>query len=673
MSFKEQLEFALAVSGVAGASSELKRFESEAGKAADGAGSRWEGMGSKMQHVGAGLTLGVTVPLIAGFGMATKAALEDADAQEKLAGALGRNTGATKDQVAANEDWIGSQLKAKGFTDDELRPAIERATRSTKDLKQGQDLVSVAMDVAAQSGKPLQAVVEALSKAHDGNTTALKKLGIQVKDTSGEALSYDQVLQQLTTLTGGAAAEAANTQAGKLKIAKAELGETAETIGANLLPLVGKLAGGISKVTEAFDGLSPGMQKVVVYGGLAAAALGPLTTVAGTVAKNFNAISAAATSGSGMVPALGAAAVGVGVLVAAWEHHQRTAGQQKQLVADIGQALRDEAAGSHDAADAVLRHAFEQRGLGDTYSKLLTQVPDLNEQLLAGNDAWKDQATAAGVGGAQLIIFATEAGKVGDATKTATEESKKHAAQLEAEATAAYNAHAGQAGLAQAYEHATQKAVEATDTTSGLYHITDLLHRVTADIQPWKEAAEAIKNYESMLDATVDSSLDAEQGALNLQQKMEDLRTKLDEVKKSGDGTAKTQRDIQSATLDLIGATEQQVERLVASGQIVDDANTRKSTELFFLGQLKAQYPELGETIGRYIEKVNAVPTQPTTRPTVDSTQAIEDLGAVQDAINNLGADPIKLYIDREHWAAQVGLLEADLGGYGASTVGARR
>ena len=50
---------------------------------------------------------------------ATKAAMEDAAAQEHLAGVLERTTGATASQIAATEEWISAQALATGVADDE--------------------------------------------------------------------------------------------------------------------------------------------------------------------------------------------------------------------------------------------------------------------------------------------------------------------------------------------------------------------------------------------------------------------------------------------------------------------------------------------------------------------------------------------------------------------------
>jgi hypothetical protein len=59
--------------------------------------------------------------LTVALGDAVSAAIADTAAQEKLAGQLARTTGATDAQIKANEDWISTQGKLLGYTDDQLR------------------------------------------------------------------------------------------------------------------------------------------------------------------------------------------------------------------------------------------------------------------------------------------------------------------------------------------------------------------------------------------------------------------------------------------------------------------------------------------------------------------------------------------------------------------------
>jgi hypothetical protein len=92
---------------------------------------------------------------------AAKGAMEDAAAQAVLAKSITNNTNATKAQIAANEDWISTQGKLLGVADDELRPVLGKLVAQTKSVTEAQKLASLAMDVAAATGKPLATVSEA--------------------------------------------------------------------------------------------------------------------------------------------------------------------------------------------------------------------------------------------------------------------------------------------------------------------------------------------------------------------------------------------------------------------------------------------------------------------------------------------------------------------------------
>lgn len=220
-----------------------------------------------------------------------KSAIEDEAAQAKLAGTLERLTGATNKQIEAVEAYITKTALATGVTDDELRPALARLVTSVDNTKKSQDLLNLAIDISTATGKSLQSVSEALAKAYDGNTAALKKLGIEtqiettiVKDNSDaknraelaqlafnaavdkygptstqaqkagmlytqalektnevttsnvkSTLSFDQIVAQLSDKFGGAAANNADTFAGKLARLRIAFDEGKETIGAYIL------------------------------------------------------------------------------------------------------------------------------------------------------------------------------------------------------------------------------------------------------------------------------------------------------------------------------------------------------------------------------------------------------------------------------------------------------
>ena len=170
-----------------------------------------------------------------------KAAIEDEAAQVKLANALRNATGATEAQIKATENQILKMSLATGVSDEKLRPALQRIALSTGDLSKAQDLLSVALDVSTSTGKPLEAVANAIGKAYDGNTAALGKLGIGLSAAELKTMSFTDVQTKLTDLFGGAAAANAETYAGRLERLKVTFDEAKETIGYKLLPIIQQL------------------------------------------------------------------------------------------------------------------------------------------------------------------------------------------------------------------------------------------------------------------------------------------------------------------------------------------------------------------------------------------------------------------------------------------------
>jgi hypothetical protein len=167
-----------------------------------------------------------------------KSAIADAAAQEKLALTLKNVTGATDAQIAATEDYITKTSLAFGVTDDDLRPSLERLSRATGDLEKAQKLQAVAIDVAAGSGKSLEAVTNAMAKAAEGNTAALGKLGIGLTSAQLKTMSMDQITAKLADTFENQASTKADTFQGKLNRLTIAFDEGKETVGAFILDAI---------------------------------------------------------------------------------------------------------------------------------------------------------------------------------------------------------------------------------------------------------------------------------------------------------------------------------------------------------------------------------------------------------------------------------------------------
>jgi len=169
-----------------------------------------------------------------------KSAIEDEQAQLRLANALRSATGATDAQIKATEDMILKTSLATGVADDQLRPAFQRLAVSTKDTTKAQELLNLALDISKGKGIELETVANALGRAQDGNTTALGRLGLGLSKAELATLSFTEVQTRLSDLYGGAAAANAETFQGKIDRLKVGFDEAKESLGVALLPQVEK-------------------------------------------------------------------------------------------------------------------------------------------------------------------------------------------------------------------------------------------------------------------------------------------------------------------------------------------------------------------------------------------------------------------------------------------------
>lgn len=167
-----------------------------------------------------------------------KAAIEDTAAQERLANALRNTTKASDAQIRSVEEQVLQLSLATGVADDQLRPAFQRLATATGDLGQSQNLLNLALDISAATGKNVESVTNALGRAYEGSTTALTRLGIGLSAAEIETLGLEGAIGQLSRTFGGAAAVQAETLQGQIQRLKVSFDETKESIGAALLPIL---------------------------------------------------------------------------------------------------------------------------------------------------------------------------------------------------------------------------------------------------------------------------------------------------------------------------------------------------------------------------------------------------------------------------------------------------
>jgi len=222
---------------------DLKKKLGEADKAVESNSSKIADFGKK---AAAAFAVAAAAAVAYGTKLAidgVKAAIEDEQAQLRLAAALKTATGATDDQIKATEAYILKTSLATGVADDQLRPAFQRLAVSTKDVNEAQRLLNLSLDIAKGRGLDLETVANALGRAQDGNTTALGRLGLGLSKSELATLSFTEVQQKLSDLYGGSAAANAETFQGKIDRLKVGFDEAKESLGVALLPQVEKFIG----------------------------------------------------------------------------------------------------------------------------------------------------------------------------------------------------------------------------------------------------------------------------------------------------------------------------------------------------------------------------------------------------------------------------------------------
>ena len=179
---------------------------------------------------------------------AAKAAAADQASQAQLARQLTASTNATTSQIKANEDFISSIQMSAAVADDELRPALASLVRGTGDLETAQNALQTVLDVSAATGKGVQEVADAVSKAYGGNTKAIKQLSPELFGLIKDGASVNEVMQSLNGTFGGASEAAAKSAQGSFKKISIALGEIQETIGNQVLPYMTRLTDSLTNI-----------------------------------------------------------------------------------------------------------------------------------------------------------------------------------------------------------------------------------------------------------------------------------------------------------------------------------------------------------------------------------------------------------------------------------------
>ena len=169
---------------------------------------------------------------------------------------------ATSDSLA----FLNTLKLQYGVVDEQLIPAYQQLLTTTRSLAASQNLTNVALDIAARQNISVTEAADALSKAYLGNTKSVGALGLGISKATLASGDFAAILKEITNITKGSAATAADTFSGKLSRIKVAADSAKESIGAGLVEALMQ----ISKSTD-IDQLQG---KIINFGNSAAETLG---------------------------------------------------------------------------------------------------------------------------------------------------------------------------------------------------------------------------------------------------------------------------------------------------------------------------------------------------------------------------------------------------------------
>ena len=212
-----------------------------------------------------GYTFGAAA--VVNFGKASvKAFAEDQKAALSLSKTI-ENLGLGYGGAALDvNNYISNLEKQTGILDDELRPAMDRLLRATSSITKSQELLSLALDISAGTGKDLTAVSQALQKAYLGQTQSLGRLGVGLSKAELTSSSFEEIQARLTTLFEGQAAQAADSYAGSIDKLSVAVNNAKELIGKDLITALNALGGegGFPATLKLIESVSAGIGDLII-------------------------------------------------------------------------------------------------------------------------------------------------------------------------------------------------------------------------------------------------------------------------------------------------------------------------------------------------------------------------------------------------------------------------
>lgn len=263
-------------------------------------GKELDTISSKVDSLGNKLTTRLTLPVVAGFGVMTKSAIENETAMQQVEKIYGKAADSIKDfaenkaidyNMSASEAYKYSQIYGnliQSITDDQ-----------TENAEKTQELLQASSVIASSTGRSMEDVMDRIRSGLLGNTEAIEDLGVNVNvallettdafkqiagDKSWDKLTFQEqqqirllgILEQTSKKYGK---EVNKNTASSIQQLTAKTKNLTNNLGEKLLPVVNKLLDKANSLMDKFENLNDEEQENIIKIGLMVAAAGPLLKV----------------------------------------------------------------------------------------------------------------------------------------------------------------------------------------------------------------------------------------------------------------------------------------------------------------------------------------------------------------------------------------------------------
>jgi hypothetical protein len=344
-----------------------------------------------------GLAFGTAA--VIGYAKASiKAAAADQKAQQQLALAL-KNVGLERDAASA-ERFIQQLQSEYGVIDDLLRPSYQKLAVATKNTAETQRLLGIALDISASTGRDLDTVTGALSKAYLGNNTALGKLGVGISKADLKTKSFKEITDDLAVTFKGSAKAASETYAGSIAKLGVAAANVQEIIGTGLIDALKNL-GDDTTVAD----LATNMENLATY--------------TADVIRGFGLMAGALKKIPGLSGLTGASVVQAIPILGSYITLLNQAGAQARRAAEVGAQKNPIQSGSYLSTQKKItaltkeQQKAQAKILADKKSQAILDKANL--ALAKGNDVFNMDAiqlNAALIGQAEALGKATTSAQI---------------------------------------------------------------------------------------------------------------------------------------------------------------------------------------------------------------------------------------------------------------------